>query len=169
MTSLFPHAQYAEDQPYARSILYLHVMRASAMSFSFLSLVHFPISIIAARFRKTPADYNMILSRTLKTAGRGLILGTAAGAVMTWGRMRGREEIEWKDRSWRVLENDGEVKTDWVTLGAAGGGAVGALLAARKGTLPLNMGNAVLGGAGVGFASGVPFMIATFASGRRPA
>ncbi|KAL1792681.1 hypothetical protein ACET3X_009188 [Alternaria dauci] len=169
MTSLFPHPQYAEDQPYARSILYLHVMRASAMSFSFFSLFQFPISIVTARSRKTPVDYNMILSRTLKTTGRGLVLGTAAGALMTWGRMQGREEIEWKDRSWRILENDGEVKTDWVTLGAAGGGAVGAMLAARGGSLPLSMGHAMLGGAGVGMASGVPYMIATFALGRTSA
>lgn len=169
MTSLFPHPQYAEDQPYARSILYLHVMRASAMSFSFFSLFQFPISVVAARSRKSPVDYNVVLSRTLKTSGRGLVLGTAAGAVMTWGRMRGRQEVEWKDRSWRILENDGEVKTDWVTLGAAAGGAVGALFAARTGTLPLSMGNAMLGGAGVGMAGGVPYMIASFALGRNPA
>jgi hypothetical protein len=169
MTSLFPHPPYAEDQLYARSILYLHVMRASAMSFSFFSLLQFPISILAAQSRKTPVDYNIIISRTLKTAGRGLVLGTAAGAVMTWGRMRGREEIEWKNRSWRVLENDGEVKTDWVTLGAAGGGAVGAVIAARSGRIPVSVGSAMLGGAGVGMGTGVPYMVASFASGRKPA
>jgi hypothetical protein len=169
MTSLFPHPPYAEDQPYARSILYLHVMRASAMSFSFFSLLQFPISILAARSHKTPLDYGIIISRTLKTAGRGLVLGTAAGAIMTWGRMRGREEIEWKDRSWRVLENEGEVKTDWVTLGAAGGGAVGAVIAARSGRIPVSVGNAILGGAGVGMSTGVPYMVASFASGRKPA
>ena len=169
MTSLFPHPLYAEDQPFARSILYLHVMRASAMSFSFFSLLQFPASIIAARYRNSPIDYAIILSRTLRTAGRGLVLGTAAGAIMTWGRMRGREEIEWKDRSWRILENHGEVKTDWVTLGAAGTGAVGALLAARSGRVPITVGNAMLGGAGVGMGTGVLYMIASFASGRKPA
>ena len=59
------------------------------------------------------------------------------------------------------------MKTDWVTLGAAGGGAVGAMFAARGGSLPLRLGHAILGGAGVGMASGVPYMIATFASGRK--
>ncbi|KAF1836041.1 hypothetical protein BDW02DRAFT_260603 [Decorospora gaudefroyi] len=169
MTSFLPHPVYAEDQPYARSILYIHVMRASAMSFSFFSLFQFPASVVAARYHKTPVDYNMILARTLKTSGRALILGTAAGALMTWGRMRGREEIEWKDRSWRILENNGEVKTDWVTLGAAAGGATGALVAARGGRLPLSVSSAVLGGAGVGMAAGVPYMIASFATGRKPA
>ena len=80
-----------------------------------------------------------------------------------------REEIEWKDRSWRILENHGEVKTDWVTLGAAGTGAVGALIAARSGRVPITVGNAMLGGAGVGMGTGVPYMIASFASGRKPA
>jgi hypothetical protein len=167
MTSLFPHPPYAEDQPYARTILYLHVMRASAMSFSFLSLFRFPASLIAARYRKTPVDYNTILARTLKTASRGLVVGTAAGALMTWGRMKGREEIEWKDRAWRIQENNGEVNTDWVTFGAAAGGAVGGLVAARKGVIPLTVGNAVLGGAAVGMASGVPYMITSFAMGRK--
>ncbi|EUC48508.1 hypothetical protein COCMIDRAFT_33990 [Bipolaris oryzae ATCC 44560] len=169
MTSLFPHPAYAEDQPYARSILYLHVMRASAMSFSFFSLARFPAAVVGARYNKTPIDYNVILARTLKTAGRGLVLGTAAGVVMTWSRMRGLEEIEWKDRSWRILENNGEVKTDWVTLGAASGGAVAVLIAARRGRMKMPIGGAVLGGAGAGMAVGVPYMIASFVAGRKPA
>lgn len=169
MTSLFPHPPYAEDQPYARSILYLHVMRASAMSFSFFSLAQFPASLAAARYRKTPINYNAILARTLKTTGRGLAAGTAAGAIMTWGRMRGREDIEWKDRSWRILENSGEVTTDWVALGSATGGAVAALIVARRGRINMPVGSAVLGGTGAGMAVGVPYMIASYAMGRKPA
>ncbi|EMD88818.1 hypothetical protein COCC4DRAFT_195268 [Bipolaris maydis ATCC 48331] len=169
MTSFFPHPVYAEDQPYARSILYLHVMRASAMSFSFLSLARFPASVIAARYKKAPINYNVILARTLKTAGRGLVLGTAAGVAMTWGRMRGLEEIEWKDRAWRILENKGEVQTDWVTLSSASGGAVAALIAARRGRIKMPAGGAMLGGAGVGMAAGVPYMFASYAAGRKPA
>jgi hypothetical protein len=88
---------------------------------------------------------------------------------MTWGRMRGREDVEWKDRSWRILENNGEVKTDWVTLGGAGAGAVAGLVAARRGSVPMTVGPAVFGGAGVGIASGVPYMIASFAMGRKSA
>jgi hypothetical protein len=169
MTSLFRHPLYAEDQPYARTVLYLHVMRASAMSFSFLSLAQFPASIVATRYRNRPIDYNAILARTLKTSGRGLVLGTAAGAFMIWGRMRGRQEIEWKDRSWRILEISGEVKTDWVTLGGAGVGAVVGLVAARRGEVSVTVGNAVLGGSSVGVAGGVPYMIASFAIERKTA
>jgi hypothetical protein len=83
--------------------------------------------------------------------------------------MRGRKEIEWKDRSWRILENNGEVKTDWVVLGAASGGAIAALVAARSGKINMAVGRAVLGGTGAGMAAGVPYMIASFAMGRNSA
>ncbi|KAF2130852.1 hypothetical protein P153DRAFT_287857 [Dothidotthia symphoricarpi CBS 119687] len=169
MTSLFPHTPYAEDQPYAHSILYLHVMRASAMSFTFVSLAGVPISVLASRYRQTSIDPKMLLSRTLKISGRSLVLGTMVGAAMTWGQMMGREDIEWKDRSWRILENKGEVDTDWVTIGGAGAGVVAASLGARRGKVPAGVGNAVLGGTGIGMSIGVPYMIASFARGRKPA
>lgn len=44
--------------------------------------------------------------------------------------MWGREEIEWKDRSWRLLENKGQVEVDtWSVAGMAAGWA--ALVAMR--------------------------------------
>lgn len=167
MTSLFPHTPYAEDQVYAHSILYLHVMRASSMSFAFLSTLQIPITLF--RNRRAPIDRATLLVRTLRTSGRAFALGAAAGAAMTWGRMRGREEIEWQDRSWRIIENEGEVKTDWATIGAAGVGAAASLVAVRRGALPISTGSAVLGGVGLGASMGVPFMIATYAMGRKPA
>ena len=124
MTSLFPHPPYAEDQPNARTILYLHVTRASAMTFSFLSIPLTGLSLLATRLRKQPLSTRYALSRLLLNSGRGLVLGAIAGPVMTWGRMRSMEEVEWQDRSWRLLENRGEVRTDWETVGAAGVGAV---------------------------------------------
>ncbi|KAF2036047.1 hypothetical protein EK21DRAFT_83770 [Setomelanomma holmii] len=169
MTSLFPHTAYAEDQPNAHAILYLHVMRASAMSFSFISLFRFPASLLNARYRKAPIDMRTVTARTLQSSGRALVLGSAVGALMTWGRMRGKEEIEWQDRAWRVLENKGEVKTDWVAMGGLSAGAAAGLVAARRGVLPTSAGNAILGGAGAGAAVGIPFMIGSFAAGRPPA
>lgn len=88
---------------------------------------------------------------------------------MTWGRMRGREEVEWQDRSWRLLENKGEKDTDWETLGATGTGALAGMLAARRGVVPVSVGTAALGGAGIGLGSGVLFMVGTYAAGRKPA
>lgn len=46
---------------------------------------------------------------------------------MTIGRMRGREEVEWQDRSWRLLENQGQLETDdWTAIGAGAGALIGA-------------------------------------------
>jgi hypothetical protein len=83
--------------------------------------------------------------------------------------MRGREEIEWQDRSWRLLENKGEVQTDWETIVGTGAGAVAGVVAARRGIVPVSAGTAALGGAGVGLGSGVLFMIGTYVAGRKPA
>jgi hypothetical protein len=47
--------------------------------------------------------------------------------------MWGREKIEWQDRSWRLLENKGQVECDdWTYAGVAAGAAV---LATRGTTL----------------------------------
>ncbi|OAK98089.1 hypothetical protein IQ06DRAFT_349810 [Phaeosphaeriaceae sp. SRC1lsM3a] len=169
MDTLFAQAAYAEDQGNAHSILYLHVMRASAMSFTFVSLLRFPFDAARARYQKTPIDTTTLLTRTFRSSGRAFVLGTAAGALATWGRMRGKEEVEWQDRAWRILNNKGEMQTDWVTAGGVGAGAVVGVAAARRGALPLSTANAILGGAGAGSAIGIPFMIATFAGGRKPA
>lgn len=71
--------------------------------------------------------------------------------------MQGREEIEWQDRSWRLLESKGQVECDWWILDGAVVGAVAGVLAARKGRIPVGtgMGKAALGGTGIGVSSGV--------------
>lgn len=171
MTSYFPHTAYAEDQPNAQAILYLHVARATAMSGSFLSLFTAPASLLVTRYRHAvPITPSALLSRLLIHSGRGLVIGSVLGVVATYGRMFGREEIEWQDRAWRLQENKGEEDTDVVSFQAAAVGAVGAGLAARSGRLyRVTTGNAVIGGAGLGMASGVGYMISTYARGRKPA
>lgn len=169
MTSLFPHPPYAEDQPYARTILYLHVMRASAMSFTFLSFFRLPISYLKSTYQGTPINIPALVVRTLGSSSRAFVAGSAVGAMATFGRMMGREEIEWKDRAWRIVENEGEKDTDWVVLGGAGAGAFAVTVVARRGAIPVNAGRAMLGGAGMGSGIGIPYMISTFARGRKQA
>jgi hypothetical protein len=177
MTSLFPHPPYAEDQPYAHTVLYLHTARAGAMMGTFIGLLTAPTSHLVSRYRqKTPTSTSKflvnpsLLPRLLTHSSRGLILGALFGAGATYGRMMGRDEIEWQDRTWRLLENKGEVDTDWAALGGSGVGALMAGVAVRKGALPgMGMSRAVLGGTGVGMATGVMYMIGTFAAGRKPA
>jgi hypothetical protein len=154
MTSLFSHAPYAEDQTNAHSILYLHVMRASAMSSTFFALFRIPITLASARYRQMPINMPVLVARTLQSSGRAFIAGGLIGGLMTWGRMRGREEIEWQDRAWRILENKGEVRTDWAVLGGIGAGAFASFTAARRGAIRASVGSATLGGAGAGSSIG---------------
>jgi hypothetical protein len=101
--------------------------------------------------------------------------------------MRGKKEVEWQDRAWRILGNKGEMKTDWATVGGMGAGAIAGVVAARRGVVPISVGTAVIGGVGAGSGIGkyksscqhlkllclriigIPFMISTFAMGRKPA
>ena len=171
MTSYFPHTTYAEDQPNAHAILYLHVARAAAMSGSFLSLFSATASLLVSKYRRpTPITMPTLASRLLTHSGRGLLIGSVLGVAMTYGRMFGKEEIEWQDRAWRLQENKGEEDTDVVTFEAAAAGAVLAGLAASRGRLgAISATGGAVGGAGLGMASGVGYMISTYVRGRKPA
>ncbi|KAH7116880.1 hypothetical protein B0J11DRAFT_443168 [Dendryphion nanum] len=170
MTSLFLHPPYAEDQPSSHAILYLHITRATAMTASFASLISAPTSLFVSRYRySTPMNLTNLTPRLLTHASRGLAIGTALGIAMTWSRMRGRDEIEWQDRAWRLLENGGEKETDWWVLGGAATGAVVGLAGVMRGKIPVGVGKSILGGAGVGMGVGVPYMVSTYARGRKPA
>jgi hypothetical protein len=115
MSRFFPHSAYAEDQPYARTILTLHVLsRGFAIGAGVGSVTH----LIRRFFRPSPS-----LS-LLRASGNGALIGTGLLAVALAGRMRGRDEIEWKDRSWRLLWNRGQAEVDdWWGVGALAGGA----------------------------------------------
>jgi hypothetical protein len=60
--------------------------------------------------------------------------------------MLGKERIEWEDRSWRLLENKGQVECDdWTYTGML----AGSLAAVRRGDLGWNAGwRSVMGGVG---------------------
>lgn len=68
--------------------------------------------------------------------------------------MWGRDEIEWKDRSWRLLANEGQVQCDDFSVA---GTAVGALAIAvrEQGLKQAGKGMRVLGGAAAGNLVGV--------------
>jgi hypothetical protein len=63
------------------------------------------------------------LSSALSIPNHGLQAGTALLAIGTTGRLWGKGEIEWQDRSWRLMENKGQLETDdwtYVAMGLAG-------------------------------------------------
>lgn len=69
-------------------------------------------------------------------------------ALMLPLRMRGRAPIEWQDRSWRLLENKGQVEVDSFSLAGMvlGGGAVWRATGGGGGRLAGGGGEEVVGG-----------------------
>lgn len=79
-------------------------------------------------------------------------MGIAFLAVGLEARMWGREHIEWQDRSWRLLENKGQLECD---TSSAEGAVVGAgAVAWRQGFRQAGW-RMLVGGAGLGGLAGV--------------
>ena len=86
----------------------------------------------------------------LPAAYRGTVWTIGLVGVGLVGRMWGREEIEWQDRSWRLLENEGQLECDDWTVGGMGVGAVAAAAAAGGGAAGQGLLKRAVGGMGVG-------------------
>lgn len=153
MSRYWPHAAYAEDQPLSHAILVTHVLSRAVTTGALIGGAVVSVRQAIPRFRPASAA-------TIPFARR-LLLGGGTGALITMGvaglgiipvRMHGREEIEWQDRSWRLLENQGQVECDdWTYGGIALGSA--AVLASSGGRA---MGwRAVVGGASWGSVVGM--------------
>jgi len=154
MTSLFPHTSYPEELPNAKAILALHVLRSGAPAGVAVSL---PVATLMT-FLRGPRTLPGFMERAIISSGRGLIWGTALSGLALAGRMWGREHIEWQDRSWRLQENRYQSEVDWWIFGGAGAGAVAALVAARRGRMPVGLAGrtreVVFGGTGLGTVAG---------------
>src|SRR5258708_1508789 len=98
MSRLFPHASYAEDQPPARTILVTHCLHRG---FTVGGVVGAGVGTARALYTKRP-----FVPTVLRGAGVGAVVGTGLLAAGVTSRMWGKEEIEWKDRSWRLLANE---------------------------------------------------------------
>ncbi|KAH8733634.1 hypothetical protein BGZ61DRAFT_444991 [Ilyonectria robusta] len=126
MSRFFPHTPYAEDQPLSRTILTTHVVARTITASALISAGITTTRQLVPAFRPKATDLSLA-PRLLRSASTGTLVAVGLGAAMTAGRMQGREEIEWQDRSWRLLENKGQVETDdWSVAGMAAGAAVGA-------------------------------------------
>jgi len=144
MSRFFPHTAYAEDQPFSHAILSTHVLTRGFQAGAAMGpLVALPWYMIRKR--------TLPLAPTLmRSIGVGSLAGTGLLTVGLAARMWDKEPIEWADRSWRLLENKGQVECDdWSYSGAVMGAAAAAL--ART-----NMGwRGILGGTGLGSIVGV--------------
>jgi hypothetical protein len=129
MSRLFPHPPYAEDQPLARTILTTHVLTRGIQTGSLLGLVTGTSLHTLRRFNILTPSTHTLITTLLRSTGVGAAVGFGLMAVATPMRIWGREEIEWQDRSWRLLENKGQVECDDYTYP---GMAVGLALAAAS-------------------------------------
>ncbi|KAF7198536.1 hypothetical protein HII31_00275 [Pseudocercospora fuligena] len=152
MSRFFPHSPYAEEQPYSHTLLYSHVLYRG-----FQTGVTLGLGSIALQ-----SAYGYVRGRSsipraafLPTTGRWALITTALMVPATYGRMYGREEIEWQDRSWRLLENKGQVETDdWSLVGTLAGAAASLRQSAWKETGTTRT-LRIAGGAGIGSMVGV--------------
>jgi len=140
-THYLPHPPYAEDQPYSHLILTTHIL-----SRGFQTGALFGSLLGTARHLYIHRTTALLLPSLLRSSGIGGAVGVGAMAVAVPVRMRGREEIEWQDRSWRLLENRGQVECD---VFSAVGAVVGAGVVGGAGW------RGMVGGAGLGGLLGV--------------
>ncbi|RDL36367.1 Uncharacterized protein BP5553_05719 [Venustampulla echinocandica] len=154
MSRFWPHSPYAEDQPFSHAILYTHVLTRAVQAGSVLGtgagasiffLRHFGI----LKPRIAPSTFTTTL---LRSTGIGTVIGTGILAVALPMMMRGKDEIEWQDRSWRLLENRGQVECDdWTYVGMATG-TVAAVVRGKVGELRWK---GLAGGLGAGSVAGM--------------
>ena len=114
MSRFYPHTEYAEDQPYPKTILTAHVLDRGFQSGAVIGLAS---GVIRSLIRKRP-----LATAILTPTGTGALIGTALMIPGLPFYMSGKEDIEWRDRSWRLLENEGQKEVDdWSSVGFVGG------------------------------------------------
>ena len=147
MSRFFPHTDYAEDQPLAKTLLTYHVLCRGWQSGAVIGLGIASARSLLPRKAFAPA--------VLLQTGYGALIGTALMIPGLPLYMTGKSEIEWKDRSWRLLENEGQKEVDdWSSVGLVGGALVAARSPAARQAGKLSLVR-LAGGAAVGDLVGV--------------
>lgn len=158
MSRFFPHPPYAEDQPLAHTVLLSHTLfrcfKAGTALGVFWHVGPNLSSRSAARIcenEETPSKdstappstaiayfYSLLQQipapepALVRSASLGSLVGLGIWMIILPLKMGGKEEIQWKDYSWRILENRGQVLLDdWCVSGLVGGVVMG-FLAKRR-------------------------------------
>lgn len=152
---IFHHPTYAEDQPSAHTILTIHCLHRGFTAGAIIgSLVSFARSASSTILRRPTSIVSLPwTTRLLSSAAIGSLSGTAFLAIGMTARMWGRDEIEWQDRSWRILANRGQNEEDGWSAGGIILGTLGMGIMARRGaglTAGLPMWKSMVGGAAGG-------------------
>ncbi|RFU79249.1 hypothetical protein TARUN_2961 [Trichoderma arundinaceum] len=153
MSRYFPHTPYAEDQPLSHVILTTHVLTRAVTTGSIIGLAITGVRQSIPSFRRPGS----LPEKLLLSASRSTLITTAIVSVGLTARMWGREPIEWQDRSWRLLENRGQVETDdWTYSGMGIALLATGLMRARGAGGPAKLGwRGVVGATGIGSVGGM--------------
>lgn len=125
---------HAEDLPYSRLILGVHVIHRGFDAWSLIgvgsALGVSGFKAIQSRAKGNPSSIptmsSPLLSRIVRYSSRTGLFGLAFGAIFLTGVMYNKSLIEWQDRSWRLLHNSGQNQTDhWSFAGATLGAITG--------------------------------------------
>ncbi|KAE8375741.1 hypothetical protein BDV26DRAFT_8386 [Aspergillus bertholletiae] len=146
LSTFWPHTEYAEDQPFPKLVLTGHVLdrsfQAGALLGSSVGLIR--VGLLAYRPTSNNKFYTRFIVPPGSTPAALLMRSTGTGAVIGFGAMAAMlpyylvkwEPIEWQDRSWRLLENPGQVEVDtWGFGGGVVGLAVLLAMARRNGRI----------------------------------
>ncbi|KAB8217762.1 hypothetical protein BDV33DRAFT_232597 [Aspergillus novoparasiticus] len=142
LSTFWPHTEYAEDQPFPKLVLTGHVLDRSFQAGAFLGSTAGLIRIGLLAYQPTSSNkfYTRFIIPPGSTPATLLMRSTGTGAVIGLGAMAAMlpyylvkwEPIEWQDRSWRLLENQGQVEVDtWGFVGAVLG-VTGLVVMARR-------------------------------------
>ncbi|OAA75624.1 hypothetical protein LEL_07612 [Akanthomyces lecanii RCEF 1005] len=156
MSRYFPHAPYAEDQPLARTILTTHVATRAVTMGTLIGVGITGARTVIPALRPKTALPQAFAARLLRSCASSIVVTLGVTGLALVGRMWGREAIEWQDRSWRLMENRGQLETDDWTYGGMGAATAAALLVmARAGGEAKKPAVAVVGWRGVVGAAGL--------------
>lgn len=131
MSRYFPHAPYAEDQPLARTILTTHVATRAVTMGTLIGVGINGVRTVIPALRPTTTTtlaQPPFAARLLRSCASSIVVTLGVTGVALVGRMWGREAIEWQDRSWRLMENRGQLETDDWTYGGMGAATAAALV-----------------------------------------
>lgn len=160
---MFPIAEFAEDQQFPRIILYTHVVHRMVNLSAGIAVIGTGARLAYRKLRPPtdPMKYAILqqaFTKSLVTASyRSMLIAPTIGAVATTLLMRNKNLIEWQDRSWRLLANNGQNLTDkWSLGGMVIGGALGTVVS-RK--FKISLPKAIAGSAGLGCLAGLTCMV----------
>lgn len=157
MSRYFPHTPYAEDQPLSHTILYTHVLTRGLTAGTLIGTAVATARHYLPSSSSSSSPKPLLAARVLRASSTGALVGVGLSALATVGRMWGRTEIEWQDRSWRLMENRGQLRVDDWTYG---GMVVAPVITAARGNLGWRP---LVGAVGLGSVGGMVVYLATSA------